>query len=53
MSTPVANAGNCAPGMLLELAHELDLDLARSWMIGDAESDVMAGQAAGCRTALL
>jgi D-glycero-D-manno-heptose 1,7-bisphosphate phosphatase len=41
------------PGMLLELAHELDLDLARSWMIGDAESDVMAGQAAGCRTAFL
>jgi histidinol phosphatase-like enzyme len=43
----------CAPGMLLELAHELDLDLVCSWMIGDSESDVMAGQAAGCRTAFL
>ena len=41
------------PGMLLELAKRLDLDLSSSWMIGDAESDVVAGQAAGCRTAFL
>jgi histidinol-phosphate phosphatase family protein len=41
------------PGMLLELAHQLDLDLSRSWMIGDAESDIVAGEAAGCRTAFL
>ena len=41
------------PGMLLGLRDEFGLDLARSWMIGDAESDVRAGQAAGCRTALL
>jgi len=41
------------PGMLCELARELDLDLSRSWMVGDAESDVEAGRAAGCRTALL
>ena len=41
------------PGMLLDLAKELDLDLSRSWMVGDAESDIVAGKAAGCRTALL
>jgi histidinol-phosphate phosphatase family protein len=40
-----------APGMLLELARELDLDLERSWMIGDSEDDVLAGLAAGCRSA--
>jgi D-glycero-D-manno-heptose 1,7-bisphosphate phosphatase len=39
-----------APGMLIELARELDLDLSRSWMIGDSENDVAAGRAAGCRT---
>jgi len=39
--------------MLRELACELELDLERSWMIGDGESDVEAGKAAGCRTALL
>jgi D-glycero-D-manno-heptose 1,7-bisphosphate phosphatase len=41
------------PGMILALAEELDLDLSRSWMIGDMDSDVLAGQAAGCRTVLL
>jgi D-glycero-D-manno-heptose 1,7-bisphosphate phosphatase len=41
------------PGMILDLADELDLDLAESWVIGDAASDVAAGRAAGCRTALV
>jgi D-glycero-D-manno-heptose 1,7-bisphosphate phosphatase len=40
-----------APGMLLALAAERGLDLARSWMIGDSLSDVQAGRAAGCATA--
>ncbi len=39
------------PGMLLSLGRELGLNLARSWMVGDMESDVAAGHAAGCRTA--
>jgi len=38
------------PGMLLQAARDLHLDLSRSWMIGDAESDVEAGRRAGCRT---
>jgi D-glycero-D-manno-heptose 1,7-bisphosphate phosphatase len=37
-----------APGLLLDAARELDLDLARSIMLGDKPSDVAAGQAAGC-----
>lgn len=41
------------PGMILDLAGELDLDLKESWVIGDAPSDVAAGRAAGCRTALV
>lgn len=36
------------PGMLLRAAAEHDLDLSRSWMIGDRESDILAGHAAGC-----
>jgi D-glycero-D-manno-heptose 1,7-bisphosphate phosphatase len=35
------------PGMILEAARELSLDLSRSWMIGDALSDLQAGRAAG------
>jgi D-glycero-D-manno-heptose 1,7-bisphosphate phosphatase len=41
------------PGMIIDLAHELDLDLGRSWVIGDSESDVRAGVAAGCQTAFV
>jgi D-glycero-D-manno-heptose 1,7-bisphosphate phosphatase len=41
------------PGMLLQAAKELRIDLARSWMIGDSAADVGAGQAAGCRTILV
>lgn len=41
------------PGLLLEAAAELGIDLARSWMIGDRWRDVDAGRAAGCRTVLV
>lgn len=39
-----------APGMLIAAARDLDIDLPRSWMVGDAERDVIAGRSAGCRT---
>jgi D-glycero-D-manno-heptose 1,7-bisphosphate phosphatase len=42
-----------APGMLLDAAGALDLDLGASWMIGDTDADVAAGAAAGCRTMLI
>lgn len=41
------------PGMLLQAAEELGIDLAESWMIGDSLSDVEAGRRAGCRTVLI
>ena len=41
------------PGLILDLAARLDADLGRSWMIGDSVTDVVAGRAAGCRTALV
>lgn len=34
------------PGLLLQAARELSLDLANSWMVGDAWSDLLAGQSA-------
>jgi phosphoglycolate phosphatase-like HAD superfamily hydrolase len=39
--------------MLRQAAKELDLDLTRSFMIGDKASDIEAGKRAGCRTILL
>ena len=41
------------PGMLLMAARDFNIDLSQSWMIGDSESDIKAGRAAGCRTALI
>lgn len=41
------------PGMLLQAAMEHDIDLERSWMIGDILHDVEAGNRAGCRSILL
>jgi D-glycero-D-manno-heptose 1,7-bisphosphate phosphatase len=42
-----------APGMLLDIAEKHAIDLAASWMVGDAERDIEAGLAAGCRTILV
>lgn len=41
------------PGLLLRAAEELNIDLSRSWMVGDGENDVGAGKAAGCSTVLI
>ncbi|HEY5673703.1 MAG TPA: D-glycero-beta-D-manno-heptose 1,7-bisphosphate 7-phosphatase [Malonomonas sp.] len=42
-----------APGMLLQAARELGIDLSRSYMIGDKQADIDAGLAAGCRSYLV
>ena len=42
-----------APGMLLQAARELQLDLSQSWMFGDRHSDIEAGFNAGCQSVLL
>jgi histidinol-phosphate phosphatase family protein len=42
-----------APGMLLDAARAFDVDLSASWMLGDTDADVVAGEAAGCRTVLI
>lgn len=41
------------PGMLLRAADDFNIDLSQSWMIGDSENDVKAGNNAGCKTVLL
>jgi D-glycero-D-manno-heptose 1,7-bisphosphate phosphatase len=41
------------PGMLLQASRELNIDLARSWMVGDRWRDIDCGHAAGCRTVLI
>jgi len=52
------DADNCAcrkpqPGMLLEAARAHNIDMTKSFMIGDRWRDVEAGQNAGCRTVFI
>lgn len=42
-----------APGMILDAAGELDIDLGRSILVGNNESDILAGKAAGIATNVL
>ena len=47
---PYRQECNCrkpAPGMLLDAARELDIDLAASYMVGDKAADMQAARAAG------
>lgn len=54
------HAGQCGcpcelpgPGLLLQAAAELALELRRSWLIGGTPEELEAGHRAGCRTVLL
>jgi D-glycero-D-manno-heptose 1,7-bisphosphate phosphatase len=41
------------PGMILKAAAELNIDLARSYLIGDDAADIVAGHSAGVGTTVL
>lgn|SRR3989338_976961 len=41
------------PGLLLQAEKEFNIDLKKSFMIGDKRSDIKAGQAAGCTSILV
>lgn len=41
------------PGMLLQASREMEIDLSRSYIVGDKLSDLEAGRAAGCSEILV
>ena len=41
------------PGMLLQAADDLDINLSASYMVGDKIADIEAGHNAGCRSLLV
>ena len=58
LTCPHDDADGCAcrkpkPGLLHEGARRHQVDLARSFLVGDRWRDVEAGQAAGCRTVFI
>ncbi|MBL9199238.1 MAG: HAD-IIIA family hydrolase [Opitutaceae bacterium] len=50
---PDARRRKPEPGMLLDAARDLGLDLARSWMVGDRWRDIDCGRRAGVRTVFI
>lgn len=41
------------PGMLIKASLDFNINLKNSWMIGDRETDIEAGNNAGCKTIIL
>tara|TARA_B110000263_G_C15110090_1_gene419375 strand:- start:12 stop:500 length:489 start_codon:yes stop_codon:yes gene_type:complete len=41
------------PGLILNAAKDLKIDLKKSWMIGDSQKDIEAANNAGCNSILL
>ena len=41
------------PGLLIQAAEKYNIDLSKSYMIGDSDKDVQAGQAVGCQSILI
>ncbi|RJQ33027.1 MAG: HAD family hydrolase [Actinobacteria bacterium] len=42
-----------APGMLIKAAVEHNIDLSKSYCVGDSERDIQAGKNAGCSTLMI
>ncbi len=41
------------PGMLLQAAKDYNIDLKKSFMVGDRESDIIAGNSVGCQSIII
>lgn len=41
------------PGLLFKASKDFNIDLSKSWMIGDSNNDILVGKNAGCKTALI
>jgi D,D-heptose 1,7-bisphosphate phosphatase len=49
----ICNCRKPRPGMILSAAKDFDIDLSKSWMIGDGINDIKTGISAGCTTILI
>ena len=51
--TMVCDCRKPKPGLIIKAAEEQDIDIDKSWMIGDGITDIQAGHSAGCKTILI
>ena len=50
---PSCECSKPSPGMLIEASKDFQVDLSKSFLIGDKTSDIAAGKSAGCVTILV
>ena len=46
----ICNCRKPKPGMIFQAVQEHEVDVSRSWMIGDSVADIEAGGTVGCKT---
>jgi D-glycero-D-manno-heptose 1,7-bisphosphate phosphatase len=51
--TKVCDCRKPKPGLIIRAAKDLNIDLSKSWLIGDGITDIQAGKAAGCKTIII
>ena len=51
--TKICDCRKPKPGMILQAAKDHNIDLSKSWMIGDGVTDIKAGDKAGVKTILI
>lgn len=51
--TPECFCRKPQPGLILQAAKDFDIDLSKSFMVGDKLTDIEAGKASGCKTILV
>ena len=51
--TKICDCRKPKPGMIFKAAKDHNIELSKSWMIGDGITDIQAGSAAGCKTILI
>ena len=49
----ICNCRKPKPGMLLKASKDLNIDISKSFLLGDRAKDIKAGESAGCLTILL
>jgi D-glycero-D-manno-heptose 1,7-bisphosphate phosphatase len=53
LEVPPCSCRKPEPGLILAAAHDFNIDLASSFVVGDKLSDLEAGRRSGCRTILV
>jgi D,D-heptose 1,7-bisphosphate phosphatase len=49
----ICNCRKPKPGMITKASKDFNIELSKSWVVGDGIPDILAGNASGCKTILI